>query len=63
MVRGTLRGLMFVSNKNNKDTCLDMITQKLGVKNRAMAGEMYDYMVRVMLRDGADQYERTPGPG
>ena len=23
------------------------------IKSRAMAGEMYDYMVRVMLRDGS----------
>jgi NitT/TauT family transport system substrate-binding protein len=53
MVRGTLRGLMYVSDKNNKDACLDMIAKHWSVKNRAMAGQMYDYMVRVMLRDGA----------
>ena len=53
MVRGTLRGLMFVSDKKNKEACLDMITKHWNIKNRAMAGEMYDYMVRVMLRDGA----------
>jgi NitT/TauT family transport system substrate-binding protein len=53
MVRGTLRGLMFVSDKKNKDACLDMIAKHWSVKNRAMASEMYDYMVRVMLRDGA----------
>ena len=53
MVRGTLRGLMFVSDNKNKDACLDMIAKHWSVKNRAMASEMYDYMVRVMLRDGA----------
>ncbi len=53
MVRGTLRGLMFVSDNKNKDACLDMITKNWNVKNRTMASEMYDYMVRVMLRDGA----------
>jgi NitT/TauT family transport system substrate-binding protein len=53
MVRATLRGLMFVSDKKNKDASLDIITKTWAVKSRAMASEMYDYMVRVMLRDGS----------
>ena len=53
VVRATLRGLMFVSDKKNKDASLDIIMKTWGVKNRAMASEMYDYMVRVMLRDGS----------
>jgi NitT/TauT family transport system substrate-binding protein len=52
MVRATLRGLMFVSENKNKEASLDIIMKTWPVKNRAMAGEMYDYMVRVMLRDG-----------
>jgi NitT/TauT family transport system substrate-binding protein len=52
MVRATLRGLMFVSEKKNKEASLDIIMKTWPVKNRSMAGEMYDYMVRVMLRDG-----------
>jgi NitT/TauT family transport system substrate-binding protein len=53
MVRATLRGLVFVADKRNKDTALDIIAKHWGVKNRAMAGEMYDYMVRSMLQDGS----------
>jgi len=52
IVRATLRGLMFVSDKKNKDASLDIIMKTWPIKSRAMAGEMYDYMVRVMLRDG-----------
>ena len=53
IVHATLRGLMFVSDKKNKDASLDIIMKNWAVKNRAMAGEMYDYMVRAMLRDGS----------
>jgi NitT/TauT family transport system substrate-binding protein len=53
MVRATLRGLMFVSDKKNKDASLDIIMKNWAVKSRAMASEMYDYMERVMLRDGS----------
>jgi len=53
MVRATLRGLMFVSDKKNKDASLDIIMKNWAVKSRAMASEMYDYMVRAMLRDGS----------
>ena len=46
IVHATLRGLMFVSDKKNRDASLDIIMKNWAVKNRAMAGEMYDYMVR-----------------
>jgi NitT/TauT family transport system substrate-binding protein len=52
MVRATLRGLIFVSDKKNKEASLDIIMKTWPIKSRAIAGEMYDYMVRVMLRDG-----------
>jgi NitT/TauT family transport system substrate-binding protein len=52
MVTATLRGLMFVSDKKNKDASLDIIMKTWPIKSRTMASEMYDYMVRVMLRDG-----------
>jgi NitT/TauT family transport system substrate-binding protein len=52
MVRATLRGLLFVSDKKNKEASLDIIMKTWPIKSRAIAGEMYDYMVRVMLRDG-----------
>lgn len=53
MVRATLRGLMFVGDKNNKDAALDTIMRNWGVKSRPMAAEMYDYMARAMLRDAS----------
>ncbi len=53
MVRATLRGLMFVSDKKNKDASLDIIMKTWAVKSRGMAGEMYDYMARAMVPDGS----------
>jgi NitT/TauT family transport system substrate-binding protein len=53
MVRATLRGLMFVSDKRNKDASLNIIMKNWAVKSQAMAAEMYDYMGRAMLRDGS----------
>jgi hypothetical protein len=43
---------MFVSDQKNKDASLDIIMKTWPIKSRTMASEMYDYMVRVMLRDG-----------
>ena len=53
MVRATLRGLVFVSDNKNKDLCLDIIMKNWGIKSRAMASEMYDYMAKAMLRDAS----------
>ena len=53
IVRATLRGLFFVSDKKNKEASLDIVMKTWPIKSRAMASEMYDYMVRVMLRDGS----------
>jgi NitT/TauT family transport system substrate-binding protein len=53
MVRATLRGLIFVSDKKNRDASISTIMKNWAVKSAAMAGEMYDYMARVMLSDGS----------
>lgn len=53
MVRATLRGLLFVSEPKNKEASLDIIVKNWGIKSRAMAGEMYDYMTKAMLRDAS----------
>ena len=53
MVRATLRGLAFVSDNKNKDACLDIIMKNWGIRSRAMASEMYDYMAKAMLRDAS----------
>jgi hypothetical protein len=52
-LRATLRGLMFVSESKNKESCLDMIMKNWGIKNRPMASQMYDYMTKAMLRDAS----------
>ena len=53
MVRSTLRGLMFVSERKNKEPCLDMIMKNWRITSRVMASEMYDYMSKAMLRDAS----------
>lgn len=53
MVRATLRGLIFVSDKKNRDASISTIMKNWAVRSPAMAGEMYDYMARVMLSDGS----------
>jgi len=53
MVRATLKGLMFVSDKKNKDATLDIIMKSWAVKSRGMAGEMYEYMARAMVPDAS----------
>jgi NitT/TauT family transport system substrate-binding protein len=53
MVRATLRGLMFVAESKNKEACLDIIMKNWGIKSRAMASEMYDYMTKAMVRDAS----------
>lgn len=53
MVRATLRGLMYVSDKKNKDASLDTIMKSWAVKSRSMAGEMYEYMARATVPDAS----------
>lgn len=53
MVHATIRGLMFISDKKNKDASLDIIMKSWAVKSRAMASEMYEYMARAMVPDAS----------
>lgn len=53
MVRATLRGLQFNSDRKNKEASLDIIMKNWGVKTRAMAAEMYDYMAKALLPDAS----------
>lgn len=53
MVRATIRGLMFISDKKNKEAALDMIMKNWNVKSRSLAGEMYDYMARAVVPDAS----------
>lgn len=57
MVRATIRGLMFISDKKNKEVLLDIIMKSWSVKSRSMAGQMYDYMARAVVPDAAISME------
>lgn len=53
MVRATLRGLIFVSDRKNEEALLDSIIKNWAVKTRSMAGEIYKYLVRAMVPDAS----------
>lgn len=57
MVRATIRGLMFITDKKNKEASLDIIMKSWSVKSRSMAGEMYDYMARAVVPDASVSME------
>jgi NitT/TauT family transport system substrate-binding protein len=53
MVRATLRGLMFVWDKNNHDAVLDILMKQWKVNNRKMAVEMFRHVTRVLTKDAS----------
>ncbi len=53
MMRATLRGLMFVWDKNNHEATLDIIMKHWKVNNRKMASEMFRGVMRVLTRDAS----------
>jgi NitT/TauT family transport system substrate-binding protein len=57
MVRATVRGLTFASDKKNKEAALDMIMKSWNVKSRGIAEEMYQYMARALLPDASISME------
>jgi len=52
MVRATLRGLMFLWNKNNQDQVLDVIMKEMKPISRTMANESLREVMRVITKDG-----------
>lgn len=48
MVRATLKGLSFITGKNNKKATIDLIMEEWRVTDRNLATEMYGYMTPVM---------------
>lgn len=53
MIRATLKGLAFVTNKQNKQAVIDMIMKEWKISDRDLANEMYRYMASVMSPDAS----------
>lgn len=53
MVRATLRGLLFIWDKNNHEAVLDIIMKQWKISNRKMAGEMFRHLSRVLTKDAS----------
>jgi NitT/TauT family transport system substrate-binding protein len=53
MVRGTLRGLKFIWDKNNQEQVLDVIMKQFKLQDRKMASEMQRHVMRVLTKDAA----------
>lgn len=51
MVRATLRGLMFIWDKNNHEAVLDILMKQWKVNNRKLAAEMFRHVSRVLTKD------------
>jgi NitT/TauT family transport system substrate-binding protein len=52
MVRATLRGLMFLWDKNNQDQVLEIIMKEMKPISRTMANESLREVMRVITKDG-----------
>lgn len=52
MVRATLRGLMFIWDKNNHDQVLDIIMKEMKPISPPMAKESFGQVMRVITKDG-----------
>ena len=52
MLRATLRGLMFIWDKRNRDQVLDIITNEMKPITPAMANESLAQVMRVITKDG-----------
>ena len=57
LIRATMKGLKFVTDKNNKDATIDLIQQQWKISDRELATEMYRYMTPVMSPDAAVSLE------
>jgi len=51
MVRATLRGLMFVWDKNNREAVIDILMKQWKINDRKMAAEMFRHVGRVLTKD------------
>jgi len=53
MIRATIKGLTFVTHKNNKNATIELIMKEWKVSDRKLAEEMYRYMMPVMSPDAS----------
>lgn len=53
MVRATMRGLMFIWDKNNHEAVLDILMKQWKVNDRKMAAEMFRHALRVLTKDAS----------
>jgi NitT/TauT family transport system substrate-binding protein len=53
MIRATMRGLAFVTDRKNKDATIELIMDEWKISDRKLAGEMYRYMMPVMSPDAS----------
>jgi len=51
MVRATLRGLVFVWDKNNREAVTDILMKQWKINDRKMAAEMFRHVGRVLTKD------------
>lgn len=51
MIRATLRGLLFITDKSNRDGVLDIIMKQWKVADRKMASEIFNHVSRVLTKD------------
>lgn len=51
MIRATLRGLLFITDKSNRDEVLDIIMKQWKVADRKMASEIFNHVSRVLTKD------------
>ena len=51
MVRATLRGLLFVTDENNRDQARDIMMKQWRVSDAKLAAEMIGYLKRGLAKD------------
>jgi NitT/TauT family transport system substrate-binding protein len=51
LIRATMKGLKFVTDKNNRAATIDLIMRQWKIPDRKLAAEMYRYMTPVMSPD------------
>jgi ABC-type nitrate/sulfonate/bicarbonate transport system substrate-binding protein len=57
LIRGTMKGLKYVTDKNNRGATIELIMQQWKISDRKLATEMYRYMTPVMSPDAAVSLE------
>lgn len=53
MVRATLRGLMFISEKKNHDEVVDILARQWKINNRKTASELFKHVSRFVTKDAS----------